>query len=90
MHFISEYLIYICSYLLNQGEVRLFVRHPLTIACMQWRIYNFKNGGMFAGHYCSQKGGEKPSFPIFLLCEKKNFGQIWPRGKYATAYMSGS
>ena len=34
------------------------------------------------------KGG-KPSFPIFLVCQKKIFGQrgpwpIWPRGKYAT------
>ena len=32
------------------------------------------------------KEGAKPSFPIFLLCQKNFFWPwpIWPRGKYAT------
>ena len=49
-----------------------------------------KGGAKFSLAASAHTKGAKPSFPIFLVCEKKNF---WPKGghgpmappKYATA-----
>ena len=58
-----------------------FIVVHAQIMCYQWRIQDYKRGANFCWPLVLTQRGAKPSFPIFLVCQKKIFlakGGSWP------------